>query len=213
MAREPLHQLAVVTGASSGIGFELARQCVEHGFDVLICAEDAGIATAATRLAASDRRVIALQADLAMFDGVEALNAAIEGTHRPVDALLLNAAVGVGGPFVETALVSELEMIALNCAHTVHLAKYVVPGMVARGRGRILITGSVASAAPTPFHAVYAATKAFVLSFGEALREELKGTGVTVTVLHPGASDAELFERAALARAGIDAMLAGREAN
>lgn len=198
MATQTNRKFAVITGASSGIGFELAKQCVEHGFDVLVCAEDAGITDAATRLGTHGTVAQAVRADLATREGVEELFRAIQSMQRPIDALLLNAGVGVGGPFLETELDRELRMIALNCNHTVHLAKLALPLMTRRGEGRILMTGSVVSTAPNPFQAVYGATKAFVMSFGEALRYELKDSGVTVTVLQPGATDTNFFERADL---------------
>jgi short-subunit dehydrogenase len=197
MANQIKRKLAVVTGASSGIGLELARQCLAHDFDVLACAEDAAIDRVAHELGTAGT-VMPIRADLATYDGVEDLYAAIRSHHRPIDALLLNAGVGVGGEFATTDLSDELRMIALNCMHTVHLAKRVVPDMIARGQGRILMTGSVVSTAPNPYQAVYGATKAFVMSFGEALRHELKDTGVTVTVLQPGATDTQFFERADL---------------
>ena len=227
MATEAKRKFAVVTGASSGIGLELARQCAEHDFDLLICAEDAGIEHVANRLGASGELVIPCRADLATYDGVEQLYQAILDQHRPVDALLLNAGVGVGGEFIRTDLAAELRMIALNCNHTVHLAKRVLPGMVSRGQGRVLITGSVVSTSPNPYQAIYGATKAFVMSFGEALRYELKDTGVTVTVLQPGATDTNFFQRADLldtkvgqsdkddpalvAKNGFEAMMAGKD--
>lgn len=227
MATEAKRKFAVVTGASSGIGLELARQCAEHDFDLLICAEDAGIEHVANQLGASGELVIPCRADLATYDGVEQLYRAILDQHRPVDALLLNAGVGVGGEFIRTDLAAELRMIALNCNHTVHLAKRVLPGMVSRGQGRVLITGSVVSTSPNPYQAIYGATKAFVMSFGEALRYELKDTGVTVTVLQPGATDTNFFQRADLldtkvgqadkddpalvARNGFEAMMAGKD--
>jgi short-subunit dehydrogenase len=219
--------LAVVTGASSGIGFELARQCASHGFDVVVCAEDASIQDAATRIAGEGASVHAVQADLRTREGVESLHRAVQATGRPIDALLLNAGVGVSGRFIETSLDKELDMIALNCNHTVILAKLVVPGMVDRGSGRVLITASVVSTAPSPYQTVYGATKAFVMSFAEGLRTELEDTGVTVTALQPGATETNFFERAGamdtkvgqaekddpadVARRGYDAMMAGKD--
>jgi len=217
-------KLAVITGASSGIGLELAKQCAAHDFDVLVCAEDAPIHDVAPKI---DARAQAIQADLATRDGVEQLVQAIRNTGRPVDALLLNAGVGVGGRFIETDLDAELRMIALNCNHTIQLAKHIVPNMVARRKGRVLITGSIVSTAPAPFQAVYGATKAFVMSFGEALRVELADTGVTVTVLQPGATNTDFFARADLldtkvgqaekddpalvAKRGFEAMMDGKD--
>lgn len=227
MATETKRKFAVVTGASSGIGFELARQCLAHDFDVLICAEDAGIESAAKQLGAAGAVVIPFQSDLATHDGVERLYQAILDQHRPVDALLLNAGIGVSGEFVKTDLAAELRTIALNCNHTVHLSKRVLPEMLSRGQGRILITGSVVSTSPSPYQAVYGATKAFVMSFGEAVRYEVKDTGVTVTVLQPGVTDTKFFERADMldtqigradkddpalvAKQGFEAMMAGKD--
>lgn len=230
MATEIKRKLAVVTGASSGIGLELARQCLNHGFDVLACADSAAIDDLPGQLGTQGDaigNVIPLRADLSTYDGVEQLYQVVESHHRPVDALLLNAGVGVGGEFASTDLSAELEMIALNCMHTVHLAKRVVPQMIARREGRILITGSVVSTTPNPYQAVYAATKAFVMSFGEALRYELKDVGVTVTVVQPGATDTNFFARADLmdtkvgqaekddpalvAKHGFEAMMAGKD--
>ena len=193
MATQNTNKFAVITGASSGIGFELAKECLEHGFDALICAEDDAVMDAAKVLPGN---VVAFKTDLATYDGVEKLYAKIKELGRPVDALLLNAGVGAGGEFTEIALQDELNMIALNCNHTVHLAKRVVPDMVARGEGRVLITGSVVSTSPNPYQAVYAATKAFVMSFGEGLRVEVADSGVSVTVLQPGATETNFFQRA-----------------
>lgn len=191
-------KFAVITGASSGIGYELAKQCIENGFDILICADGADVESAARNLAANGGVAEAVRADLATKDGVETLFRDIQSRGRPIDALLLNAGVGVGGAFADTELERELKMIALNCNHTIHLAKLALPDMIRRGEGKILITGSVVSTAPNPFQAVYGATKAFVMSFGEALRYELKDTGITVTVLQPGATETDFFVRADL---------------
>ncbi len=227
MSRRTDRRFAVVTGASSGIGLELAKQCAHHGFDLLICAEDEAIEMAAVEIGSDGTSVEPHQADLRTRRGVESLARAIGMRRRPVDALLLNAGIGVAGPFIETNLDDELDLIALNCNHTVHLAKLVVPSMVVRGEGRVLITGSIVSTSPTPFEAVYGASKAFVMSFGEALRQELADSGVTVTVLQPGATDTGFFERAGMtdtrtgvsdkddpadvARRGFDAMMAGKD--
>lgn len=220
-------KLAVVTGASSGIGLELARECIRHGYEVFICAENAEIHSAARQLSGDGERVAAIQADLATYEGVEELVAAVEQDGRSVELLIMNAGVGVGGRFLETSLEKELSMVALNAMSLVHLAKRLLPPMVARGRGRVLITASIASTMPTPYSAVYGATKAFDLSFAEALRNELLDTGVTVTALQPGATDTNFFERAQMtdtpvgagekddpaevARAGFAAMLDGKD--
>jgi short-subunit dehydrogenase len=219
---------AVVTGASSGIGYELAKQFAENGFDVLIAAEDDGIDTAADEIAASGAAVTPVQVDLAKYEGVEDLYSVIQSTGRPVDAVAINAGVGVGGDFArQTALDEELNLISLNVTSSVHLAKRVVRDMVERKQGRILFTAAIASTMPAPFEAVYGASKAFLLSFSEALRNELKDTGVTVTALMPGATETNFFHRAGMddtkvgasekdsaaevARDGFKALMAGED--
>jgi short-subunit dehydrogenase len=198
MSQPTARRLALVTGASSGIGLELAKQFAEHGFDLIVAAEDVELDDATEELRGLGVAVAPVSADLTKRDDVERLAAAVLGSGRPLDAAALNAGVGVGGPFVETDLDAELRIVELNCASTVHLAKRVVQHMVARGEGRILFTSSVASQAPQPFQAVYGASKAFVQSFALALREELKDTGVSVTALLPGPTETEFFERAGL---------------
>lgn len=220
--------LAVVTGASSGIGLELARQFADNGFDLIVAAEDAELTSAAQQLEASGASVDAIQVDLADDGGVDELYHRIQATGRPVDAIALNAGVGQGGAFAtDTRLEDELQIIDLNVRSTVHLAKHVLGDMVARGEGRVLFTSSIASTMPGAFQAVYNASKAFVQSFALALREELKDTDVTVTSLMPGPTDTEFFERADMedtklgsgskddpaevARDGFEALMAGKE--
>lgn len=189
--------LAMVTGASSGIGLELARQFAQNGFDLIVAAEDAGIEQAAQELQSHGIHAQAVQADLATPDGVEQLIAAMRAAGRPVDAAALNAGVGVGGgDFSQTSLEEELNLINLNIVAVVKLTKFLVRDMKARGVGRILFTSSIAATMPGPFYSVYAASKSFVQSFAEAIRNELDGSGVTVTSLMPGATDTHFFERA-----------------
>jgi uncharacterized protein len=190
-------QLAVVTGASSGIGRELARELAANGFDVIVAAEDRELATAADDLAGNGTTIQAVWADLATPEGAEQLVAAITAAGRPVGALALNAGVGNGGAFIDIPLEDEQRLIGLNVGSTVHLAKRIVPGMVRRGAGRVLFTSSIASQMPGPYYATYAASKAFIQSFAHALRYELKDTGVTVTALLPGPTDTEFFDRSA----------------
>jgi short-subunit dehydrogenase len=191
--------LAVVTGASSGIGYELARQFAEHGFDLVICAESDDLTAAATRLEAeSGTTVHAVAADLRSYQGVETLADAIQAAG-PVEAIALNAGIGVGGPFATgPGLQAELDVVQLNVTSQVHLARRVLPQLVQRKSGRVLFTSSIAALQPGPYEAVYAASKAFLDSFAEALRTELKDTGVTVTSLLPGPTDTEFFGRADL---------------
>lgn len=220
--------LAVVTGASSGIGLELARVFVEEGFDLVISAEDAAVEEVARRLSTGGARVDAVRADLATFAGNEDLVAVVEGTGRPVDALAVNAGVGVGGDFVDDSpLSAHLRVVDLNVSSAVHLAKRLVPPMVERGAGRVLFTSSIAAAGPGPFQSVYSASKAFVASFAQSLREELRDSGVTVTALMPGPTDTDFFRRAGMedtklatgpkddpadvAREGFAALMAGKD--
>jgi short-subunit dehydrogenase len=219
--------LAVVTGASSGIGLELARQFAENGFDLVIAAEDEELADAAAELQALGAQVEAVRVDLATPEGVEELHRRTTATGRPIAAAALNAGIGAGGAFVDTDLEDELRLVDLNVRSTVHLAKYVVRDMAARGEGRILFTSSIASTMPGSFQAAYNASKSFVQSFALALRNELKDTDVTVTSLMPGPTDTEFFERADMldtkvgagdkddpadvAREGFEALMAGKE--
>lgn len=190
---------AVVTGASSGIGYELARQFAEHGFDLLIAAEDAGLDEAARSLASTGALVESVRFDLATYEGVEGLYERIKAMARPVDAIAINAGVGVGGDFTtQTDLEEELKLINLNVTSTVHLAKRVLPEMRERGKGRVLFTSSIAAQTPAPFEAVYAASKAFIYNFAESIRNELKDSGVTVTALLPGPTETNFFHRAGM---------------
>jgi uncharacterized protein len=218
--------LAVVTGASSGIGYELAKQFAMNGFDVLICAEDDAVTSAAATLSESGAMVRGLKVDLTTYEGVEHLVAEIQATGG-LDVVAFNAGVGVAGPFLATSLEEDLRLIQLNVASVVHLAKRVLPDLVRRGEGRVLFTASVASTMPGPYYATYAASKAFVLSFAEAVRHELKDTGVTVTALMPGPTDTDFFDRAGMqdtpvgaadkddpadvARDGFEALMAGKD--
>ena len=189
--------LALVTGASSGIGYELARQFAQNGFDLIVTAEDAELTPAAEHLRGEGAQVTAMRVDLAKAGAVDELYGTVRAAGRPLAAAALNAGVGAGGAFAtDTELSDELRLIDLNVRSTVHLAKYVVRDMVARDEGRILFTSSIASTMPGAFQAVYNASKSFVQSFALALREELKDTGVTITSLMPGPTDTEFFERA-----------------
>jgi uncharacterized protein len=188
--------LAVVTGASTGIGYELAKVFAGEGYDLLVCAENPELEDVERELREMTD-VIAVRADLSRTAGVHDLYGWIERTGRPVDSLVLNAGVGAGGDFArDTELDKELGVIDLNVRSTVHLCKLVLPEMVERGDGRILFTSSVASAMPGAFQAVYNASKAFVQSFSMAIRNELKDTGITVTSLMPGPTETKFFERA-----------------
>jgi uncharacterized protein len=215
--------LAIVTGASSGIGFELAKLCVRNGFDVLIAADEPQIDTAAAELRSLGGSVQAVQSDLATLEGVDRLYAAAAG--RPVSALLANAGRGLGRAFLDQDFEEIRRVIDTNVTGTLYLIQRVGRDMRASGQGRILITGSIAGVMPGTFQAVYNGTKALIDSFAVALRHELKDTGVSVTCLMPGPTETEFFERADLmdtkvgtdkkqpaddvARIGFEAMMKG----
>ena len=219
---------AVVTGASSGIGRELAKQFADHGYDLLITAEDlAGLGSATSELRVAGAEVEVVAADLRNYDEVEKLYAAIVATGRPVEAVALNAGIGQGGAFVDTDLADELAIVEVNIASTIHLAKLVLRDMVARGDGKVLVTSSIASTMPGAYQSVYNASKSFLQSFTQALQAELKDTGVTVTALMPGPTDTNFFARAGMAantaigrgkkddpadvaKAGFEALMSGR---
>jgi short-subunit dehydrogenase len=188
--------LALVTGASSGIGLELAREFAGNGFDLVVNAEDLGLAPAAQELRGTGANVQEVQADLRTADGVNAVWAAVTATGRPLAAAALNAGVGQGGAFVDNANADELEIIDLNVTSTVRLAKLVLRDMAGRGEGRVLFTSSIASTMPGSFQAVYNASKSFIQSFAQAVAEELKDSGVTVTSLMPGPTETNFFSRA-----------------
>jgi uncharacterized protein len=215
--------LAIVTGASSGIGLELAKCCAQDGYDLLIAADEREIQQGADSLRGLGATVDAVQADLATRQGVETLYQAIGG--RPVAALLANAGRGLGHAFLDQSFDDIQHVLDTNVTGTLYLIHKVGRDMRARGEGRILITGSIAGFMPGTFQAVYNGTKALLDSFAYALRAELKGSGVTVTCLMPGATETEFFERADMldtrvgagkkqsadevARTGYDAMKRG----
>jgi short-subunit dehydrogenase len=185
--------LAVVTGASSGIGLALAREFSDHGFELVIAADGDDIQRVADELGAE-----AVQVDLATPEGVEALHARLR--HRHVTALALNAGITARSDDLER----ELQLVDLNCRSLVHLARLLTAEMAAAGRGRVLITASIVEAFPGPNQAAYNASKTFARSFGISLRHELRERGVSVTVLEPGATDTPIF-----AKAGQDTTLLG----
>jgi short-subunit dehydrogenase len=221
--------LALVTGASSGIGFSLAKELAARGYDLVVCSAGPRLDNAATNFQSLGVEVTEVPADLATREGVDQLWQSVLDLGRPLDVACLNAGVGVGGLFWETDLDEELNMVQLNCAGTMHLAKHVVKHMRALNTGRILFTASIAGEMVAPREAVYAATKAFDLSLAHSLRYELRDTGVTVTALQPGPTDTDFFHRAGMddtkvgsegksesqpdevAKQGLDALFSGTD--
>ena len=222
--------LALVTGASSGIGRALAGDLASRGYDLLLVADEQAVHDVAQRLAPGHEQgaisTHALRADLTRGEDVQRVADEVATMGRTVEVLALNAGVAVSGPVSLTPLEEELRLVDLNCRSQVHLAKLLVPAMVEAGRGRVLVTSSIASAAANPYQASYGASKAFLRSWATALRHELAGTGVTVTTLMPGPTDTAIFEGGPIettriangrmdrpedvAREAVDGLLAGR---
>lgn len=190
-------KFAIITGASSGIGLELAHLAAQAGHDLIVVADEPEIETAAGLLRRHGTVIQPLQADLARLDEVDRLLATCEG--RAIDVLCANAGRGMGGPFLEQDVEGWRRVVDTNITGTVYLLQRVLAAMVARGHGQVLVTGSIAGYIPGSFNAVYNATKAFVDNFTEALRNEIKEVdGVTLTTLMPGPTETEFFARAGL---------------
>jgi len=218
---------AVVTGASSGIGLELALLLAANGHDLVLCAEDDGLEEAAARCRSAGAEVQAFQTDLRRADGVQALYEAVLASGRSLDVAVLNAGVGRGGAFVDTDPADLQEVVDLNVSSTMQLFRLVLADMVARDSGRVLVTSSIASTMPGSYQAVYNASKSFVQSLVEAVQNELKDSGVTITSLMPGPVETNFFHRADMddtnmgqakkdepadvARQGFEALMAGED--
>jgi uncharacterized protein len=217
--------LAVITGASSGIGRELARIAAVRGYDLVIAADEPNIEDVAAALRDLGVSVVAVEADLATFEGVDKLHEAVVAKGRPVELLMANAGRGRGHAFLDQDVSAWRRVVDTNVTGTVYLVQKIGRDMRVRNAGRILITGSIAGFMPGAFQAVYNATKAFLNSFSFALRNELKDTAITVTCLMPGPTDTQFFARADMldtkvgqadnddpadvAQAGFDAMMKG----
>jgi short-subunit dehydrogenase len=218
-------KLALVTGASSGIGKELARLAARKGYELVVAADEPAINDAAEEFRRLGVDVEPVEADLATTDGVDKLLAATRG--RPIDLLLANVGRGLADRFIDQDFGEARRVIDTNITGTLYLVHQAARKMVERGEGRILFTGSIAGFTPGTFHAIYNASKAFIDSFAIALRHELKDTGVSVTLLMPGVTETRFFERAGLtdtklgqsekadpadvAKVGFDALMAGDE--
>ena len=219
-------KLAIVTGASTGIGFELATLAAKDGYDLIVVADEPLIDAAARDFEQFGIKVTSVEADLSSFEGVDRLLGATEG--RQIDLLCANAGTGTGGVFLDQQPTTWRHAIDTNVTGTIYLLQKVLNQMVARSSGKVLVTGSIAGYIPGTFNAVYNATKAFVDNFTEALRNEIKDVkGVTLTTLMPGPVDTEFFARgdmldtqvgqdpnkadpADVAKDGWDALMAGK---
>src|SRR4051812_3624413 len=189
-------QTALVTGGSGGIGLELAKVLARNDFDlVLVARKRDTLEAAAGQLEGKfDIKAHVFAADLRIPEAPQTIFDFLLNENIAVDALVNNAGFGLGGEFAETELQSELDMIQVNISALTHLTKLFVPTMIKRRSGRVLNVSSTAAFQPGPLMAVYYATKAYVLSFSEALAEELRNTGVTVTALCPGPTDTDFAE-------------------
>ncbi len=196
VARADSSPFAVVTGASTGIGFELAKLCAQHGYNLVIAANEPAIHGAAEILRRVGARVKSVETDLATEEGVSAVYAAVKEMGRPVDALFANAGHGLGGAFLDQDFQKLRHVVDTNVIGTIALIHRIGRDMRERGAGRILIVGSIAGLIPGSFQAVYNGSKAFLDNFAYALRNELKDSGVVVTCLMPGPTETEFFRRA-----------------
>jgi len=189
------NKYAIITGASTGIGFELATLAAKDGYDILVVANESLIQSAANDFKQFGTDVQAVEADLSTIEGVDALLAATNG--RSIDVLCANAGHGLGHGFLDQAVADWRSVVDTNITGTLYLIQKTLPAMVARNDGKLLVTGSVAGYIPGAFQAVYNGSKAFIDSFTEALRNEIKDAdGVTITTLMPGPVDTEFFDRA-----------------
>ena len=187
-------KFAIITGASTGIGFELAHCAARDGYDLLVVADEPLIDASAADFRSHGVDVKSVEADLSTEQGVAQLLAATGG--RNVDVLVANAGRGLGKGFLDQSPADWRRVVDTNIVGTLLLVQQVGQAMATRGEGKILFTGSIAGFMPGTYQAVYNGTKAFIDNFAEALRTELKDTGVTVTNLLPGPTDTEFFERA-----------------
>ena len=215
--------LAVITGGSSGIGYQLARIAVEEGYSLVLCAHGDDLDKAAEQLRRLGGKVDAVRADLSTRHGVEALWSHLQG--REIELFFANAGLALGDPFIEQKWEDVADRIDLNVKQTTSMIHKVGRVMRAQGRGRILVTGSIAGQVPGPYNAVYNATKAYVNGLAWALSDEFKETGVTITCLMPGPTDTPIYDKGLedtalhdmpkvdpdkVAREGWDAMMAGK---
>jgi len=226
---ENTKHFALITGASSGIGYELAKLFAKDRFNLVIVGrEEARLKRAAVVLEDQGVEVIRITADLFEPNAAFDLYEQIQAKNIQIDVLVNDAGQGVYGKFVDTDLSKELNIIQLNISALVTLTKLYVREMVARGSGKILNVASIAGKIPGPYQAVYHGTKAFVHSFNEAVRAEIKDTPVTITSFLPGPTDTDFFRKADMldskavqegafadpadvAKDGYEAMIAGKD--
>ena len=195
--------LALVTGGSAGIGLEIARLLAKDGNDLIITGFEERVFQTAEELRTLGVEVFPVQSDLSTEAGNAAVLDALAATGLPLGIAVLNAGIAIGGAFIDIPLERHLKLIALNVISPVRLAHAVIPGMVANGAGKLLLVSSLSATTPTPFESVYGPSKAFLSSFGHSIREELSGTGVQVTILHPGATATSFHASAGMGNTGF----------
>ncbi len=224
------NKYVLITGATSGIGYELAKLFAKDHFNLIIVARDQNeLRTTATELEKSGIKVVTIAKDLFLPEAPKQIYEEIQKAGIQVHILVNNAGHGLYGEFVNTELEMETKIIQLNVTSLVSLTKFFIKDMIRRGEGKILNTSSIASKTPGPWQSVYHGTKAFVQSFTEALRVEVKEKGITVTALLPGVTDTDFFNKAKMqeskavqdkskmadpadvAKDGYDALLSGKD--
>lgn len=222
-------QLAVVTGASSGIGLELARLFAADGYDLVVVADEAAIHDVAVELADDGGHVEPVQQDLRDDGAAQRVYDAVSvGGSRVPSAVAFNVGIGRAGRFIDDEIRADLDIVDVNVRSTVHLAKLFLRDMAEANAGRALFTSSIVAGIPGSYQTMYNASKAFIQSFAGGLHDEFRGTGVSVTALMPGPTDTSFFRRATMedtllarlpfkdspaktAKQGYDAMLRGEQ--
>lgn len=195
--------IALVTGGSAGIGLEIARLLANDGHDLVITGSSSRVNDAAEELRKTGVEVTPIQSDLSTEEGVAAVLEAITDTGRVPDVLVFNAGIAIGGAFVDIPLERHMQLIALNVLAPVRMAHALIPQLINKGGGKVLLVSSLSATTPTPYESVYGPSKAFLTSFGHSIREELSGTGVQITILHPGATATEFHSRAGMGTTGF----------
>ncbi|WP_114820112.1 SDR family NAD(P)-dependent oxidoreductase [Chryseobacterium sp. KLBC 52] len=201
---ERKNQFALITGATSGIGYELAKQFAMNGYDLVIVARDhEELVKKADELKNYGINVISISKNLFLEEEAYSLYSELKMNAISPEILVNDAGQGVYGKFQDTDIHREIDIVHLNIISVLILTKLFVKDRLPKGSGKILNLASVASKAPGPWHSVYHATKAFILSWSEAIREELKDSGITVTALLPGPTDTDFFNKADMNRSKI----------
>ena len=205
---------AIITGGSSGIGRALAFQFAAGGFNLFLTARNEAALRAVAAQCSSKHGIETeiIAADLSRMESVDNIISALTSKARVYEVLVNNAGFGIHGDFASSDIDRNVELVQVQVTSMLRITRTVLPGMIARRNGRILNVASVYSFSPVPFQSVYAACKAFLLSFSSSLENELQGTGVTVTVYCPGVTQTEFRERAGISQRRQSAGMTAEEA-